>query len=50
MSRLDPKDDNEMINGPGKYRVKKAPSRVTIIAGLRRQGVADEGQAMKAKP
>jgi hypothetical protein len=43
MSRLVPKDDNEMINGPGKYTVKKAPLRVTIIAGLRRRVAADEG-------
>jgi len=33
-----PKDDNEMINAPGKYTVKAEPESVTIVWRLRREG------------
>jgi len=55
VSRLVPKDDNWMINGPGKYTVKTAAFRVTIIADLklrarRRRRPSRENPVMKAKP
>jgi hypothetical protein len=39
-----------MINGPGKYTVKTAAFRITIIAVLRSRVAADAGQIVKTEP